>query len=84
MNYALIENEIVTNIIYLHPMNADEFPSAVAINNLPVAIGDSYTDGKFYRDGKEITLIATHTLDEANDIDTVLTELENEVGINEQ
>lgn len=71
MDYALIENGIVTNIIYLHPINADEFPSAVEIGGLPVAIGDSYTDGKFYRDGKEITLTpteATYTLDEAANI----------------
>lgn len=68
MDYALIENGIVTNIIYLHPMNADEFPNAIGIGGLPVAIGDSYADGKFYKDGKEITLTpteATYTLDEA-------------------
>ncbi len=68
MNYALIENGNVTNIIYLHPMNADEFPSAVEIGDLPVAIGDSYENGKFYRGGKEITLTPTearYTLDEA-------------------
>ena len=68
MNYALIKNGIVTNIIYLHPMNADEFPNAVEIGDLPVAIGDSYAEGKFYRDGKEITLTPTeptYTLDEA-------------------
>lgn len=70
MNYALIENGIVTNIIYLHPMNADEFPSAVEIGDLPVAIGDSYTEGKFYRDGKEITITPSqlYTLDEAAEI----------------
>lgn len=67
MNYAQIENGIVTNIIYLHPMNADEFPNAVEIGDLPVAIGDSYTEGKFYRDGEEITITPSqlYTLDEA-------------------
>ena len=70
MNYALIENGIVTNIIYLHPMNADEFPNAVEIGDLPVAIGDSYTEGKFYRDGEEITITTSqlYTLDEAAEI----------------
>lgn len=53
MNYALIENEIVTNIIYLHPINAaEDFPNAVAIENLPVAIGDEYRNEQFYRNGE--------------------------------
>ncbi len=54
MNYALIENGTVTNIIYLHPMNADEFTNAVSIGDLPIQIGDAYVAGKFYRDGAEI------------------------------
>ncbi len=67
MTYALIENGIATNIIYLHPMNADEFPNAVEIGELPIQIGDSYADGKFFRDGKEITITQeqTYTLDQA-------------------
>lgn len=60
MNYALIENGIVTNLIYLHPMNADEFPNAVEIGDLPIAIGDSYADGKFYRNGEEVTMPITN------------------------
>lgn len=55
MNYALIKNETVTNIIWLHPMNASDFPSAVPTNDLPVQIGDTYKDGKFYHNGEEIT-----------------------------
>lgn len=79
MNYALIKNGIVTNIIYLHPMNADEFPNAVEIGDLPVTIGDSYENGKFYRGGKEITLTPTearYTLDEAANL--IAQEVSNE------
>ena len=54
MNYALIENGIVTNIIWLYETNADEFPNAVKLGERPVGIGDTYTDGKFYRDGNEV------------------------------
>lgn len=54
MNYALIENGIVNNIIVLMPSNADEFPNAISIGDRRVGIGDSYIDGKFYRDGSEI------------------------------
>lgn len=68
MNYALMKNETVTNLIYLHPMNASDFPSAVPTNDLPVQIGDTYKDGKFYHNGEEITPTpteSTYTLDEA-------------------
>ena len=54
MEYALIKDEIVVNLIWLHPMNADDFPNAVPIEDLPVQIGDTYIDGIFYRDGEEV------------------------------
>lgn len=54
MNYALIENGVVTNIIWLSPNNAKDFPNAVYYGDIPVGVGDSYIDGKFYRDGKEV------------------------------
>ena len=52
MNYALIKNGTVINLIYLHPMNADDFPSAVPLDDLPVQIGDVYDGEHFLRDGK--------------------------------
>ena len=54
MNYALIENGIVTNIIWLYETNADEFPNAVKLGGRQVEIGDTYEDGRFYRDGVEV------------------------------
>lgn len=54
MRYALIDNGIVTNIIALNDRNASDFPTAVKLSDRPVAIGDTYTDGKFYRDGVEV------------------------------
>lgn len=54
MRYAWIENGVVTNIIVLNDLNAEDFPEAVKMGDLPVAIGDTYTDGKFYRDDKEV------------------------------
>jgi len=53
MNYALIESGVVVNIIYLHPQNASEFP-AIPMGDVPVAIGDTYSDGAFYRDGVKV------------------------------
>lgn len=54
MRYALIDNGIVINIIALNDRNASDFPTAVKLSDRPVAIGDTYTDGKFYRDGVEV------------------------------
>lgn len=54
MRYALIEGGIVTNVIALNDRNANDFPSAVKLDDRPVGIGDTYTDGKFYRDGVEV------------------------------
>lgn len=58
MNYALIENGVVTNVIWLNPANASEFPSAVPLGDIPAAIGDTYSGGAFYRDGERVLSIA--------------------------
>ncbi len=58
MRYAVIENGTVANIIALRSANAGEFPGAVALHDRPVGIGDSYQDGKFYRDGEEVLTTA--------------------------
>lgn len=54
MRYAIVTDGIVTNIISLRDSNANEFPNAVKIADRPVAIGDTYENGKFYRDGVEV------------------------------
>ena len=59
MRHALIDNGAVVNVIELRPGVA--WPGAVALQDRPVSIGDSYTDGKFFRDGKEVL-----TTDEEN------------------
>ena len=54
MRYAMIGNGVVTNIIALNDRNASDFPTAVKLGDRPVGIGDTYSDGKFYRDGVEV------------------------------
>lgn len=54
MRYAIVTDGIVTNIIALNDRNANDFPAAVKLGDRPVGIGDTYTDGKFYRDGVEV------------------------------
>ena len=57
MTYALIENGDVSNIISADKRGADSLIAAgmnLVETEKPVAIGDTYTDGKFYRDGAEV------------------------------
>ena len=54
MRYAIVTGGIVTNVIALNDRNANDFPTAVKLGDRPVGIGDTYTDGKFYRDGVEV------------------------------
>ena len=54
MRYAIVTGGAVTNVIALREINAGDFPGAVALHDRPVGIGDTYSDGKFYRDGEEL------------------------------
>ena len=54
MRYAIVTGGIVTNVIALNDRNASDFPTAVKLGDRPVGIGDTYADGKFYRDGVEV------------------------------
>lgn len=78
MNYALVENGVVTNLIWLYPGNAGDFPTAVPMGDVPAAIGDSYTDGVFYRDGKPVETLAQQSQDMAEAL--ALLGVETEVG----
>ena len=54
MNYALVESGAVINIIWIYPANAGDFPSAVPMNDYPVAIGDTWDGTFFYRNGEKV------------------------------
>ena len=54
MNYALIKEGIVTNLIWLNGANASDFPDAVLTADRPVAIGDAFADGVFTRGGAPV------------------------------
>ena len=75
MNYALIENGIITNVIWLHPGNADEFPNAVALEDIPAGIGDTYEDGVFYRNGERVLTASERMQSEMDDMKAALSEL---------
>lgn len=73
-NYALVENGIVTNVIWLAANNAPEFPNAVALGDLPVTMGDIYADGKFYRNGKEVKTTLALVSEENGELTNLLGE----------
>lgn len=75
MNYALIENGIITNVIWLHPGNAAEFPNAVALEDIPAGIGDTYENGVFYREGERVLTSAERMQAEMDDMQAALAEL---------
>lgn len=45
-NYAIVEDGVVVNVIWVCPSNADEF-GAISAGDLPVGIGWRYVDGQF-------------------------------------
>lgn len=54
MTYAVIQDGVVVNLIWLYSGNAADFPDAVPVNDLPVCTGDSYEDGAFYHEGVKL------------------------------
>lgn len=48
-NYARIEDGVVVNIICLTEENVHEVPNVVDVGDYLIDIGDTYSDGVFYR-----------------------------------
>lgn len=53
-NFAEINNGVVTNLVWIAEINADEFPYCVRIGDRPVAIGDTYDGTDFYHNGEKV------------------------------
>ena len=76
MNCALLEDNVVINVVWLHPNNVNEFPTAIPTSGIPVQIGDVYENGLFYRSGERVLTIleeAELVIDEKN---TIIAELD--------
>ena len=72
MNYAIVENGIVTNIIVLYPNNAKDFQTAVPCGDVPVAIGDTYDGHDFYREGVRVLSPVEQARKDAEDMQAAL------------
>lgn len=54
MKFAILAGEKITNIIELNQYAAYAFPNSVSIpENIFAGIGDTYRDGRFYRENPE-------------------------------
>ena len=72
MNYAWIENGVVTNLIWLYPANAAEFPHAVPLGGVPAAIGDTWDGAQFLRDGQPVLTASQQAAADAQDMRAAL------------
>ena len=80
---ALIENGTVINVLWC----SDSQPETDTIINpadRPVGIGDTYSNGKFYRDGVEILTPLEEALKKNTEYESALTEIETALGVNNQ
>lgn len=53
-NFAIVEDGVVTNVLWGMVYNMDEFPGAVQVDDLAVEAGDTYADGVFYHEGTPV------------------------------
>lgn len=68
MNYAVVEEGLVSNVIWLNDSNADEFPNAVPLGDVPAGIGDTYDGAHFYRDGERVRTLLEQAQAQAQDM----------------
>lgn len=77
---ARIENGLVTNMLWC----SDSQPETEALIDLadrPVAIGDTYSGGKFYRDGEEVLTPLEEALKKNAEYEAALSEIEEALGV---
>lgn len=77
---ASIENGVVSNILWCADMEP-ETDSLIDTADRPVGIGDTYTDGKFYRDGAEILTPIEEALKQNAAYEAALSEIEAALGV---
>lgn len=78
---ALIENGTVVNMLWC----SDSQPETEHLINpadRPVGIGDTYSNGKFYRDGVEILTPLEEALKKNTEYESALIEIETALGVN--
>ena len=77
---ALIENGTVANMLWCSD-SEPETESLINPADHPVAIGDTYSGGKFYRDGVEILTPLEEALKTNAEYEAALSEIEEALGV---
>ena len=80
-NMASVTNGIVTNVIWCSD-SEQETDTLKSPADRPVAIGDAYSDGKFYRVGVEILTPLEEAQKQIAEYEAALSEIEAALGVN--
>ena len=79
-NMALVEGGVVVNVLWCSD-RALETETLIDTADRPVGIGDTYTDGKFYRDGTEVLTPLEEALKQNAAYEQALSEIEAALGV---
>lgn len=79
-NMASVTNGIVTNVIWCSD-SEQETDTLKSPADRPVAIGDTYSGGKFYRDGVEILTPLEEAQKQLAEYEAALSEIEAALGV---
>ena len=77
---ALVENGVVVNILWCSDRES-ETETLIDTADRPVAIGDSYESGKFYRDGEEVLTPLQAAMKKNAEYEAALSEIEAALGV---
>ena len=79
---AVVNDGVVSNIIWCAD-NTQQTATWLNCDDRPVAIGDTYSGGKFYRDGVEILTPLEEAQKQIAEYEAALSEIETALGVTE-
>ena len=77
---ALVDNGVVVNILWCSDRES-ETETLIDTEDRPVAIGDSYESGKFYRNGEEVLTPLQAAMKKNAEYEAALSEIEAALGV---
>ncbi len=77
---ALVENGVVVNVLWCSDRES-ETEMLIDTADRPVAIGDSYESGKFYRNGEEVLTPLQAAMKKNAEYEAALSEIEAALGV---
>lgn len=78
---AIVDSDTVTNIIWCSDYTP-EMDTLKDPGDRPIGIGDTYSDGKWYRDGVEILTPLEQAQKQIAEYEAALSEIESALGVN--